>query len=42
MASLAAGNDPHGRVAALIDGRRSVAKEIKKLMELKPEMFPSE
>ena len=37
-ASFAA-NDPHGRIAAFIDGRRSVADQIVKLMKLKQVIF---
>lgn len=33
------GDDPHGRIAAFIDGRQSVGQQIIKLMRLKPEMF---
>lgn len=31
-------DDPHGRLAAFIDGRRSVGQQIVKLMKLKPEL----
>ena len=32
-------NDPHGRIAAFIDGRQSVGQQIVKAMKLKPEVF---
>lgn len=32
-------NDPSGRIAAFIDGRRSVGLQIQKLLTLKPEHF---
>lgn len=32
-------NDPSGRIAAFIDGRRSVGMQIIKLISLKPEPF---
>lgn len=32
-------NDPHGRIAAFVDGRRSVGQQITKLLTLKPEHF---
>lgn len=30
-------NDPHGRIAAFVDGRRSVGQQIVKLLTLKPD-----
>lgn len=35
-------DDPHGRLAAFIDGRRSVGQQIVKLMKLRPEPKPQE
>lgn len=32
-------DDPHGRVAAFVDGRQFVGQQIVKLMKLKPEIF---
>ena len=32
-------NDPSGRIAAFVDGRRSVGQQITKLLTLKPEHF---
>ena len=32
-------DDPNGRVAAFVDGRRSVGQQITKLMALKPDAF---
>jgi hypothetical protein len=32
-------DDPHGRVAAFIDGAQSVGQQIVKLMKLKPEIL---
>ena len=33
-------NDPNGRIAAFVEGRRSVGQQIVKLSKLKPEMVP--
>lgn len=35
-------DDAHGRLAAFIDGRRSVGQQIVKLMKLKPELKPQD
>lgn len=32
-------NDPSGRIAAFVDGRRSVGQQITKILTLKPERF---
>ena len=32
-------DDPHGRVAAFVDGRQFVGQQIVKLMKLKPDLF---
>lgn len=32
-------DDPHGRIAAFVDGRQFVGQQIVKLLKLKPELF---
>jgi hypothetical protein len=35
-------DDPQGRIAAFVDGRRFVGQQLVKLMKLKPEIFGEE